>query len=92
MPQAFTSATGKHVALLGDGYWPFWPTKANAGGAGRSVAQVNADAIAHWKAGGLPYIQSSFPSPERRRYVWHLRSGAGYYARLRAIHQAAPVL
>ncbi len=61
--QAFTSATGKHVALLGDGYWPFWPTKANAGGAGRSVAQVNADAIAHWKAGGLPYIQSSFPSP-----------------------------
>lgn len=55
---AFTTLTGKHVAILGDGYWPPRSTTAAA-----NVGPVNTTAIAHWNAGGIPCLNVFYPSP-----------------------------
>jgi len=52
-----TQSGGKHVAVMGDGYWAFGATGID------NVTAVNNRLIAHWQAGGIPYLNSVFPSP-----------------------------
>ncbi len=51
------SSTGQYVGIIGIDYW-------HAGGNGPPLtATANADAIAHWQAGGLVEINAAMPNP-----------------------------
>ena len=57
---AFTAATGKHVAVVGDGLWPAWP---NTYSAAQAIPKVIPAMIEQWKRGALVYMNSFYPCP-----------------------------